>query len=154
MQLNESFNIKPFKPTNQQTETEYQKKTLEIKPLGDLERIQILFSKDEHLPLLYSIGKCWVKAQLMMIEGGLVGDKELIQKAQIKLAKGVDHRFYEIGKSFTEIVYGENNVLVSSRNIATKQALHDEADKKAYIDLRHNLSQKIKENDLILISWI
>lgn len=136
-----SFNLY----NSQQNEQDIQ----EIKPFNCLNTVKIIFSKNENIFLLYSIGKCWFKVQAMMLESWLYSDPDLMQKAQIKLAKGIGHRFYELLKIFGEITYGEGNVLVTTRNIGTKEVLRNQEDRKAYIELRNLISKKIKENDLV-----
>lgn len=102
----------------------------------------------ENYHIVFSIQKCWVKAHCMKIKGWLLSDKELMQKAEIKLAKGVDHGNDELGKNVTKRIFGDHNVLSTARNIATKEVLSNEEDKNAYLELRKTFAEKIQDKKL------
>ena len=104
---------------------------------------------NENIYQLFSITRCWLKAQAMILEATVCSDKNLLRKAQIKLAKGVEHRFSEIAITFGKMMFGEENVLLPCRNIARKDVLKNEDDRESYIELRNLLSKKIEENELV-----
>ena len=66
------------------------------------------------------------------------------------MAIGINHQLNSIGKSFSKMAYGDN-LLVTARNIASKEVLHNEEDKLYYIKLKNELAEKEKNNDLISI---
>ncbi|MBA3237431.1 MAG: hypothetical protein H0T62_03655 [Parachlamydiaceae bacterium] len=90
----------------------------------------------------FKMKKCWVKAHGMMLESWLFSDKNLMKKAEIKLAKGVTHRECDIKSIFNKKIFGDK-LLVASRNIATKEILKNEEDKQAYLTLRQLLSNNL-----------
>lgn len=102
-----------------------------------------------NLDRILSMTKCWFKAQGMMLQSQLLSDESLWQKAQIKLATGIEHRFYEICATFSKMTFGEANVLVSTRNIASKEVLRNETDKHYYLELNRLISKKYSESDLV-----
>lgn len=61
-------------------------------------------------------------------------DTDLKNRAKIFLAKNVSHTEYKASKVFAKRQFGEN-LLVSTRNIASKKTLDTQADQKAYEEL-------------------
>lgn len=82
-----------------------------------------------------------------LIKGHLSSSASLKTDANIYLATNVHHRLYKIFETSDRLNFGEL-LLISSRNIAEKAVLRDEADKTAYIFLRNTLYQAKEENNL------
>lgn len=101
----------------------------------------------ENIRPILSITNCWLEYKFLSFKSYIYSDQKLNQEAKIKLAMCC-HKAYKVGICYSKAILGEENVLVTTRNIANKEVLRNREDAQCYIDLRNMLSEKIQKNDL------
>lgn len=96
---------------------------------------------------LLKITGCWLNAQRMLFQSFISSDEKLKHEASIYLAANAEHKITKILETYNKVNFGDL-LLISSRNIASKEVLRNEEDKVAYCQLRDQLSQAVKDNNL------
>lgn len=117
------------------------------KPIQRFTWIKVIdaLSIDGNLKIVGEIIGCWFRIQGIKVYESMTCD--FSARPNITYATDIQHRINDIGNAFAKVFFGLN-LLVATRNIARKDVLESEEDKKYYSDLKTQLLNSLSEKNL------